>query len=261
MISRGHSIADEKNFSRRSERELLACQLLLIPKLPPIDFMPRILLLLLVALLSPLSAQEGEFGFLNIANMIPSEKSCNINIGGKELVPGGLKAVSSTGWFIVPKGEHSMTLEVEGYKTASGTIKIETNVSVLYVAFLQQIGAKKDDEGKEIPPQLRIRRCEALAEQKGHYLRAMSFCPEPESFQVGPHKMVLELFGSQEVSNWNGGAFQVLHGSTTIGSCAGAQEKGSYFLLIGSDHKQTTASLLVRGETQELPPWMKQKKP
>jgi hypothetical protein len=222
-------------------------------------FLP--LFIALFGLSTLLRGQEGEFGFLNIANMIPDEKPCSITIGGKELVPGGLKAVSSTGWFIVPKGEHSMTLEVEGYKAASGTIKIETNVSVLYVAFLQQIGEKKDEKGKENPPQLRIRRCEAFAEQKGHYLLAMSFCPEPETFQIGPHKMALDLFGTQEVTNWNGGAFNVLHGQNTIGSCAGAQEKGSYYLLIGSNHKSTMASLLVRGETQELPPWMKQKKP
>lgn len=223
--------------------------------------MSRYLLSLLFALLAPLSAQEGEFGFLNIANMIPANTPCAITISGKELVPGGLKAVNSTGWFIVPKGEHSMKLEVEGYKAASGTVKIETNESVLYVAFLQQIGAAKDADGKENPPQVRIRKCEAFAEQKGHYLRAMSFCPEPETFQVGPHSMTLELFGSQEISNWNGGAFQVTHRNQTIGSCAGAQEKGSYYLLIGSDHKSNFATLMVRGESQELPPWMKQKKP
>ena len=223
--------------------------------------MSRYLLSLLIALLAPLSAQEGEFGFLNIANMIPSDKSCAITIGGKELVPGGLKAVSSTGWFIVPKGDHSMTLEVEGYKSVSGTIKIETNISTLYVAFLQQIGAVKDADGKENPPQVRIKRCEAVAEQKGHYLRAMSFCPLPETFQIGPHSVALELFGHQEISNWNGGAFQVTRGTQSIGSCAGAQEKGSYYLLIGTDHKSTYSTLMVRGEKQELPPWMKQKKP
>lgn len=225
--------------------------------------MQRYFFLCLLALFSLLTVrgeaqeQEQEHGFLNIANMVPSAPSCSISIGGKELVPGGLKAISSTGWFIVPKGDHNLSLSIEGYKAASGSIKIEANASVLYVVFLQQIGAPKDPDGKINPPQLRIRRCEAFAHQKGHYLQAMSFCPELESFQIGPNKLNMELFGTQEIASWNGGTFNILRGEKIIGSCPGAQEKGSYILLIGSNHKRTYATLLVRNDKQELPPWMK----
>jgi hypothetical protein len=221
----------------------------------------RFLLSIFIALLAPVCAQEGEFGFLNIANMVPGDKPCTITFAGKELQPNGLKAISSTGWFIVPKGEHRMSLEIEGYKSASGVINVALNASVLYVVFLQQVGPPKDAEGKENPPLLRIRRCEALPEQKGHTLRVMSFCPEPETFHIGPQKLDLELFGFSDILNWNGGAFQVMHGSTSIGSCSGAQEKGAYFVLIGTDHKRNIASLMLRGDIQELPPWMKQKTP
>jgi hypothetical protein len=65
------------------------------------------------------------------------------------------------------------------------------------------------------------------------------------------------MFGTQEITNWNGGAFALKHGDEIIGTCSGSQEKGSYYLLIGTDHRKAFASLLVRNEKQELPPWMK----
>lgn len=213
-----------------------------------------------LVLMLPGAAQDIEKGFLNIVNMVPNYKPCAINIAGKELVPGGLKEVSSTGWFIVPSGSHKMTLEIEGLKSASGSIMLDANESVLYVVFLQQIGNKIDDDGKPRLPEIRIKRCTPMAEKKGHQLEVISLCPETENFQIGPNQLTLELFGKQDVPNWNGGAFNVLHREKTIGSCAGSQEKGAYTLFIGSNHKRTTAALLVRNEKQELPPWEKPKK-
>ncbi len=206
-----------------------------------------------------LHAQDPEQGFLNVANIVPSDKKCKISIMGKDLVPGGLNGVESTGWFIVPAGEHPMTLEIEGYKPANGVIKVTANVSSLYVIFLQQIGEKKDKDDKEIPPSVRIKKCEPFELTKGYYLKAMSLCPADERFDVGPNVLRLSLFGTQEIAGWNGGAFKVTHDKSEIGSCAGSQEKGSYYLLLGTDHKGKYCSLLVRNEKQELPPWMKKK--
>jgi hypothetical protein len=51
-------------------------------------------LILAVLGLSPLRAQtDVEQGFLNIANLAPSDKPCKITIAGKDLVPGGLKSI------------------------------------------------------------------------------------------------------------------------------------------------------------------------
>lgn len=219
-----------------------------------------VFLLLTIAFMLTSAAQEIEQGFLNLVNMVPNYKPCAITIGGKELVPGGLKEVSSTGWFIVPKGSHAMTLEIDGIKSAKGTVTLDANESVLYVIFLQQISNKKEENCKLPPPELRIKRCTPMAGKKGHQLQVISFCPETENFQIGPNQLTLELFGTQDIPNWNGGAFNVLHREKTIGSCAGSQEKGAYTLLIGSNHKRTLAALLVRNEKQELPPWMKPKK-
>jgi hypothetical protein len=217
----------------------------------------RIIILCATLFSLPLIWAQEEQGFLNIANLVPGDKPCNIHIAGKELVPGGMKSIESTGWFIVPAGEHKMSLTVEGYKTAAGSITVTPGVSTLYVVFLQQIGDKVDKKGEPNPPQLRIKKCEPFAETNGHYLKAMSFCPDEERFDLGPNVLRMKLFGTQEIANWNGGAFAVKHGNNIIGSCSGAQEKGSYYLLIGTDHRKNFASLLVRNEKQELPPWMK----
>jgi hypothetical protein len=206
-----------------------------------------------------LHAQDPEHGFLNVANIVPSDKKCKITIMGKDLVPGGLNGVESTGWFIVPAGEHPMSLEIEGYKPASGVITVTANMSSLYVIFLQQIGEKKDKEGKEIPPSVRIKKCEPFEQTKGFFLKAMSLCPDDERFDIGPHALRVNLFGTQEITGWNGGAFKVTHEKNEIGGCAGSQEKGSYYLLLGTDHHGKYCSLLVRNEKQELPPWMQKK--
>jgi hypothetical protein len=221
------------------------------------SYLHRFFILCLTLCALPFIQAQEEQGFLNIANLVPGDKPCNINIAGKELVPSGLKSIESTGWFIVPAGEHQMSLAVEGYKTAAGSITITPGVSTLYVVFLQQIGDKVDKNGNPNPPQIRIKKCEPFAETKGHYLKAMSFCPDEERFDLGPNILRLKMFGNQEITNWNGGAFALKHGNEIIGTCSGSQEKGSYYLLIGTDHRKAFASLLVRNEKQELPPWMK----
>jgi hypothetical protein len=204
-------------------------------------------------------AQEAGSGFLNIANMVPAEKSVNISVMGKELVPGGLKSIDSTGWFIVPAGTHALSLACEGFKSAGGDITVNDNASMLYVIYLEASKQKVDKDNKPIPPQLRIKRCPALELKKSHYIEVMSVCPTEEPFVIGNNTILLEPFVSKEIPKWSGGAFTAQHLNKEIGSCAGSQEKGSYQLLIGTDHRGKYSSLLVRSETQELPPWMKKK--
>lgn len=205
--------------------------------------------------------QESGQGFLNIANLIPAKEKVVITIMGKDLVPGGLSSIQSTGWFIVPSGSHSLSLACEGYKSASGAISIEDNISTLYVIYLEPNRKdKKDQEGKTLPPQIRIKRCPAIDIKKEHYLEVMSVCPDDETFQIGNKTMLLAPFTTQEIPGWRGGAFDVQYMKSEIGSCAGSQEKGSYFLLIGTDLSGKYSSLMVRNEKQELPPWIKEKK-
>lgn len=216
--------------------------------------------LLVSALTHTAWSQDMEHGFLNLANMVPNAKACKVIIDGKDLMPGGLKSIQSTGWFIVPKGAHQLSVEIEGYKSAKGSINIDPDETVLYVIFLQQIGSKKDDAGNERPPEVRIKRCGPQPYAKGHKLQVMSFCPEEELFEIGSQKINLALFGTQDMPTWNGGAFDVMHKNKVIGGCPDSQEKGAYILLIGSNHKRTCSALLVRNEKQQLPPWMKPKK-
>lgn len=224
-------------------------------------FLTQAIAALLISALTLIGgAQDMEHGFLNLANMVPNAKACKVTIDGKDLMPGGLKSIQATGWFIVPKGAHQLTVEIEGYKTAKGSVTIDPDETVLYVIFLQQIGDKKDEDGKERPPEVRIKRCGPQAYDKGHKLQVMSFCPEPEQFQIGSQQINLELFGTQDMPTWNGGAFNVMHKNKVIGGCPDSQEKGGYILLIGSNHKRTCAALLVRNEKQQLPPWMKNKR-
>lgn len=209
--------------------------------------------------LFPLMAAEADQGFLNIANCVPVDHACTITIMGKDLVPGGLKAAESTGWFILPAGEHAVSLQIEGYDKARGTISVKPLLSNLCVLFLELPQQKIDKDGKEILPQLRIKRYDALAIQKQHQLKVVSFCPNQVPFHIGQHSLALALYEPQEIANWNGGAFAIKHDSKVIGTCSGAQEKGSYMLLLATDHKGKFCSQLVRNEPQKLPPWMKPK--
>jgi hypothetical protein len=198
-------------------------------------------------------AQQPEVSFLNFANMVPNAKACKISFDDKDLMPGGLKSIEATGWFMVPKGSYKVTVEIEGYKPAKGSITTNPDESLLYVIFLQQIGDKKDEEGKVRPPEVRIKRCPALEQGKGHTLQVMSLCPEPEQFKIGSQTLNLELFGTQDLPKWNGGAFNVMHKEKVIGANTDTQEKGAYTLLIGSNHKRTCSALLVRNEKQQRP--------
>ncbi|MBC7980725.1 MAG: hypothetical protein H7Y36_09210 [Armatimonadetes bacterium] len=204
----------------------------------------------------PLGAQEPEkFGFLNIVNLIPHEKSCDIEIGGKQLVPAGLKSGTDTGWFVVPAGKKSISISLTDLDGASGEIELIDNVSSLVAIYLQPDPRRKTD-GKPFPPKIRIKSFSAY-DTKAFGLKFVSLCPKDNRFQIGPHKLDLKQFQSEDIPNWTGGGFEILHNGKSVGNVPGNQEKGSYYLLVATDHQGKFASVITNCDKQQLPPWMK----
>lgn len=239
-----------------SEQDLLTT-----PRTPMIRSLIHAIISIALALISLCTGQQQEFGFLNIVNMVPKNPPCEIQFDGKDLMPGGLKAINSTGWFIVPQGTYRMTLKIEGFERAKGTITVAPHTSTLCVVFLQQIGHPKDQDGKPIPPKIRIKRLASPPPSQGRHLRIVSLCPEEEAFQLGGKPMTLKPLEETTIDQWSGAPWNVVHQTKKIGQCLGADEKCHYTLLLGSNHRRSMAALLVRSEAQEVPPWMKEKKP
>lgn len=206
-------------------------------------------------------AQPLEYGFLNIANMVPNHPPCEVRIDGKELLPGGLKAVHATGWFMVPQGTYRMTLSIEGFASAQGSITVLPRESTLCAIFLQQIGSATDRDGKPVPPKIRIKRLPSAKHASARELHVLSLCPADESFQMGGKTFALKPLESVDIPQWSGAPWIVMHQQKQIGQCLGAEEKGRYTLLLASDHQSTVAALMVRTDPQELPPWMKEGPP
>lgn len=205
-------------------------------------------------------AQEpARYGFLNLVNLVPGEKNCKISISGKDVVPEGLPASQSTGWFIVPAGAAAMGLQVEGFDNASGSIDIVDTQSSIYVIFLEK-SRSVDKDGKPLRPKIRIKRCDALAApETGFQLKAMSFFPEENRFLIGQESVNLKLFDAVAIPKWAGGGLKVTHNQKLVGTSLPETEKGSFYLFFGTDHADQFSCALVRAERQDLPPWMKQK--
>lgn len=208
---------------------------------------------------NPAAQEVEEQGFLNIANMVPSDKKCTVLIDTKELTPTGLPALSDTGWFMAPAGEHQLTLKIEGYQDASGVVRIEPQLSVLYAIFLQPLGKKTTADDKKPTAVIRIKRLSCNNDDSQFKLLAHSLCAEEEAFKIGSQSVILKYDTAQELATWNGGPFAVIHRGKTIGSCSGAQEKNSYILLLASNCEERFGALLVRNNRQTLPPWYKVK--
>jgi len=206
-------------------------------------------------------AEPLEYGFLNVANMVPNHPPCEVRIDGKELLPGGLKAVSATGWFMVPQGTYRITLSIQGFESAQGSITVLPRESTLCAIFLQQIGSPTDRDGKPAPPKIRIKRLPSPKNSNARVLHVLSLCPAAESFQMGDKTVALKPLESIDIPQWSGAPWIVMHQQKQIGQCLGAEEKGRYTLLLASDHQSTTSALLVRTDAQELPPWMKDDPP
>ncbi len=191
--------------------------------------------------------------------MVPSDKKCTVLIDSQELTPAGLPSLSDTGWFMVPAGDHQMTLKIDGYKDASGVVRVEPQLSVLYTIFLQPLGKKSADGTPPPTPAIRIKRLSCNNDDRQFKLTAYSLCDEEEAFKIGSQSLILKYDSSQDLPTWNGGPFAVIHRGKTIGSCAGAQEKNSYILLLANDGAEKFGALLVRNSRQTLPPWYRVK--
>ncbi|MEO8616614.1 MAG: hypothetical protein ABI600_15835 [Luteolibacter sp.] len=207
-----------------------------------------------------LSQDTQTYGFLNLVNLVPSDKACKITLTGKDVVPGGLASAVATGWFIVPTGNIPLNLEIEGFDSGIGNIEVADAQSSIYVVFLEP-NSRLDKDGKPLHPKIRIKRCEPLATQSGFYLKVMSFCPDENRFLLGTKPINLKLYEAAEIPKWSGSPFKITHNQQTAGETLPVTEKGSFYLFFGTDHSNNYCSVLVRAESQVLPPWMKQKKP
>ncbi len=212
--------------------------------------------LLLAACLLPLHAQEAkEYGFLNIANLIPGEAGCMISIGGEELAPDGIKSSNYTGWFMVESGAKTLSITCEGYDKASGSIEIVTGAGNLIAIYLEH-SKRLDADGKPYPPKIRIKSFPTYT-SKGYGLKFVSMCAAETNFQLGPLKITPKQFEPTEIPKWSGKGFEIFCNSSSIGSVTGASESGAFYLLVANDHNGAHASVLVSSNNQEVPEYLK----
>lgn len=217
-------------------------------------------LALLSALLAPLSAQEGDgYGFLNIANLIPADDPCEIMIGGETLVPDGLKPGEYTGWFMVKKGSKNITISLGEMDAAAGNITLVEGQGNLIAIYLEPDDRVKPD-GRPFPPKIRIRSFPTY-ESKGFGLKFVSFYPGENRFQLGPLKLDPEPFKPLEIPKWNGGGFEISRNGSSVSKVGGSSEGGAFYLLVGTDLKDGHTAVLVSSNHQEVPEYLKEKKP
>lgn len=229
----------------------------------PSDPSPGRLLVRMLAMIAALTgiagAQDGS-GFLNLVNLIPGDSPCKIRIADKDAMPGGLPSARATGWFIVPAGNHTLKLAVDGYAAASGALDVPVGKSTVCVIFLQPAKGL-DAKGKPPRPRVRFARCDTLAAGKGHLLRMMSFCPEETRFQIAGKSISIKLMETVDIPGWSGGGFKITRNGSLVGEVPTEHEKGAFYLFVGGDHQEKYCSTLVRAEAQTLPPWMKHNTP
>ena len=204
------------------------------------------------------SGQEGDgWGFVNIANLIPSTEPCEISIGGETVVPDGLKGGDYTGWFMVKKGSKSLKISLGELDEAKGNIDIVEGAGNLIGIYLEP-SKRLDKEGKPLPPKIRIKSFPTY-DSRGFGLRFVSLLPEKSRFQLGSMRIEAEALKPLKVPKWNGGGFEISRGGKPIGTIAKAEENGAFYLLVGTDHQGSFASILVSSNAQEVPEYLKPK--
>ncbi len=220
------------------------------------SILPRLFGFLLFVLPAVCFAQEPEtYGFLNIVNLIPGEKPCDIVLTGKTLVPGGLAATTASGWFLVPPGNLSISLGMEGFDKASGNIDLAAMQSSIIVIFLEAPPASKNELNKDNAPRpkLKLKRFEIFGDTSTYALKLASLCPGENKFSVGPNPFDIKLYSSLDVPKWTGGGFQVSKAGSVVGSIPQQYEKGPYYLFVGTDHADKYCAVAVSAEKQDLP--------
>jgi len=212
---------------------------------------------LLAGLMFHLHAAESErYGFMNVVNMIPSASTCEINLAGKILVPDGLKSAAETGWFMVPIGSQAISIKHPDHKKFSSNISVIEGASNLIVIYLQS-SERLQTDGNPFPPRIRIVSVPAY-ESKGFTLRAVSMLAGTNRFQFAREIIELEFSKVTEIPKWTGGGFHIQHQGKAVGAVSGARDRGSYLLLLGTDHQGNCLAALVNADIQKLPPWMRE---
>ncbi len=227
---------------------------------------PFSLFFVLCLLATDLHAQEGDgFGFLNIVNLIPGTIPADVAIGGKELIPGGMKSGDFTGWFVVPEGAKTISITLENQdkekphiRKESGNIEVGSGLSNIVAMFLQPDPRVKAD-GTPYPPKIRIKSFPAY-ESKGYGLKFVSMSPTDQRFQIGPLKLDAKPLDPIEIPKWSGAPFEIMQNGKAIGKAAGSSEAGSFYLFVGTREDGNFITVLTRADPQQTPPWMKKKK-
>ncbi len=197
--------------------------------------------------LSQASAQdETRYGYVNIVNLIPAESGCFITIDGTELVPNGLKAGESTGWFLLPVGSKALKISQGELAEESGKLPVVDSEETFIAIYLQP-NPKLGDDGKPLPPRIRIKDFPTF-NSKGFGLRVASTCPATQRFELGKNKIELEQFKYITVPGWGGGAFEISHNGKPIGDAFAKNEPGAFYLLIGTDLKGNYTTALTRSD-------------
>jgi hypothetical protein len=212
----------------------------------------------LVACLTPLplAAETVRYGFLNVVNLIPSATACEINLAGKNLVSDGLKPAVETGWFMVPVGSQTLSIQHPDHKKFVSNISVAEGASHLIVIYLQA-GGQLQSDGKPSRPVIRLAAFPAYA-STGFALKAVSMFPETNRFRFARETMELEFSKMTDAPKWTGGGFQIQHDGKLIGTVSGGRDRASYLLLLGTDHQGNCLTVLANADIQKLPPWMQE---
>ncbi|MFU8892220.1 MAG: hypothetical protein ACNA8L_01200 [Luteolibacter sp.] len=224
----------------------------------------KIILASALALLPATSQEEEGHGFLNVVNLIPGTASVDVTIAGKTLLPNGLEPGSATGWFMVPAGDHTMSIALDQPEDAeprirriSGQIPLVDGVSNVIVIYLHPSPSVRQD-GTPFPPIIRIRSFPAF-DGRGYAMKVISTCAEIQRFQIGPNLVEATPLEAVEISNWAGGAFDIVHNGQVIGKADASTEPGSFFLFVGNHPAGGFVTVLTRAGTQSAPPWMRKR--
>jgi hypothetical protein len=209
-----------------------------------------LLILLTTAVFVNAEEKPTTYGFLNVVNLIPGKASCEIKLATKQLIPSGLKAGSETGWFMLPVGKHPIAITRHGHLAKESDIEVAKGVSKLIIIYAEPARDSK-------PPRIGFTSLPAFT-STGFALKFMSTCATGESFQLARKTFEAKRFEIVDISNWNGGGFELKHLDKPIGAISRGRERASYYVLVGNDNAGNYLTAIINADPQELPPWMKQ---
>lgn len=186
-----------------------------------------------------------------MVNLIPGGGHCTVLIDTHDLMPGGLKSGTDSGWFSMPKKNVSIEIESEGAENASGTIELTPGTSQVVAIFLQPNPRKGTSENPALPL-IRIKRFPSFDGSAGHSLKLASTCALETRFVIAKKSFNLVQFKPVEIPGWTGSGFKIERDGKTIGTVGDPNDKGSYYLLLGN-HGDQYVTALVLANTQKHP--------